>query len=384
MTKGGGRLSCLQPKGAIMRIRQVEVDLAPTAAVSPPFRWRDGLPGSDGPTISGVLRIQTDEGIEGVVPAIRGPIVADIVERRLRDELVGQDPLRREWLWHRLWELDRVEEFPIYIQGLVDAALWDIAGKYVNQPVHQLLGTFRTSIPAYASTVTFASVAEYLDVVDQCLALGYPAIKLHGWGDARRDARLCEAVRAHVGADIPLMYDGSAAFDLPDAIYLGRALAAADYLWYEEPMREFNISAYKHLSQAVAVPLNVAETVDGAHMSTADYIASGCATFVRTSWYHRAGVTGALRIAHLADAFRLRAEVHGPGLIHRHLCMAIPNNTYYESLVTSNPVIREPYVDEHGEVQAPIDPGLGFEALWERGAGNAIAENIGRTALTRR
>ena len=359
-----------------MRIRQVQVDLAPSPAVSPPFRWRDGLPGSDGPGVGGILRIQTDEGIEGIVPAIRGPIVADIVERRLRAELVGQDPLRREWLWHRLWELDRVEEFPIYIQGLVDAALWDIAGKHAGQPVHQLLGTFRTSIPAYASTVTFGSIDEYLDVADQCLALGYPAIKLHGWGDVRRDAKLCEAVRAHVGADIPLMYDGSAAFDLPDAIYLGRALSAADYLWYEEPMREFSINAYKQLSQAVSVPLNVAETSDGAHMNAADFIVSGCATFLRTSWQLKGGITGAIRIAHLADAFRLRAEVHGPGLIHRHLCMAIANNTYYESLVMSNPVVREPYVDDHGQVQAPTDPGLGFEALWERGAGNALAEGV--------
>ena len=91
-------------------------------------------------------------------------------------------------------------------------------------PVWQLLGGFRTSIPAYASTVTFGSVEEYLDVATQCLALGYPAIKLHAWGDARRDAALCVALREHVGDDVPLMYDGSAGFDLPDAIYLGRVL----------------------------------------------------------------------------------------------------------------------------------------------------------------
>src|SRR5579864_5833588 len=217
-----------------MRIRQVQVDLVPIAAVSPPFRWRDGLPGSDGPGISGILRIQTDEGIEGVVPVLRGPIVADLVERRLRDELVGQDPLQREWIWHRLWELDRVEEFPIYIHGLIDAALWDIACKAADLPLYRLLGGFRESIPAYASTVTFPSTEEYLDVADQCLALGYRAIKLHAWGVARQDARLCQALRAHVGPDLPLMYDGSAGFDLPDAIYLGHALAEADYLWYEE------------------------------------------------------------------------------------------------------------------------------------------------------
>ncbi|MBA3823084.1 MAG: racemase [Ktedonobacterales bacterium] len=360
-----------------MRIRHVQVDLMPVDAISPAFRWRDGLPGSDGPGISGILHIQTDEGIEGVVPAIRGPIVADIVERRLRAELVGQDPLRREWLWHRMWEIDRVEEFPVYIQGLVDSALWDIAGKQAGQPVHQLLGTFRTSIPAYASTVTFASIAEYLDVIDQCLALGYPAIKLHAWGEARRDAKLCQAVREHVGPDIPLMYDGSAAFDLPDAIYLGRVLADANYLWYEEPMREFSITAYKQLAQNVSIPLNVAETSDGAHMNTADYIVAGCATYVRTSWNYKGGITGAVRVAHLAEAFRLRAEVHGPGLIHRHLCMAIPNNTYYESLVMTNPVVRESCVDEHGLVHAPTGPGLGFEAMWEANSGGSIAERVG-------
>jgi L-alanine-DL-glutamate epimerase-like enolase superfamily enzyme len=90
-----------------------------------------------------------------------------------------------------------------------------------------------------------------------------------------------------------------------------------------------------------------------------------------------------MRVAHLADAFRLRAEVHGPGLINRHLCMAIPNNTYYESLVTSNPVVREAYVDEHGEIHAPDDPGLGFEALWERGTGQALGERIGMVAKQR-
>jgi L-alanine-DL-glutamate epimerase-like enolase superfamily enzyme len=152
-------------------------------------------------------------------------------------------------------------------------------GKAAGLPVYQLLGGYRTSILAYASTVAFDSVEEYRDVADQCLALGYPAIKLHAWGDARRDAALCQAVRAHVGDAVPLMYDGSAGFDLADAVYVGHALAEAGYLWYEEPMREFSITAYR-------------------------------------------------------------------------------------SLVMTNPVVREPAVDEQGLVHAPIAPGIGFEAHW--------------------
>lgn len=349
----------------MMHIRDVQIELIEQPAIHPAFRWRAGLPGSDGASVRGILRLFTDEGITGIAVTPRGTIMADLVERRLRTELIGQDPLQREWLWHRLWEIDRVEEFPLYALGLVDIALWDIAGKLTNLPVCQLLGGFRSAISAYASTVTFASIEEYLDVSDQCLGLGYPAIKLHAWGDARQDAKLCQALRAHVGPEVPLMYDGSAGFDLGDATYLGHALHEAGYLWYEEPMREFSITAYRWLAERVSVPLLVAETSDGAHMNTADFIASGCATSVRTSAGLKGGVTGAMRIAHLADAYRLRAEVHGGGLVNRHLCMAISNTTYYESLVTSNPVQREPCVNAQGLVLAPTAPGIGFEAEWE-------------------
>jgi L-alanine-DL-glutamate epimerase-like enolase superfamily enzyme len=345
-----------------VRITHVECYLVKVPGPSPAFAWRDGLPGSWPDGDGAVLRICTDEGNEGVAFAPRkGLIVQNIVDRLLREELIGADPLQREWLWHRTWELDRVEEMPLYVLGLVDVALWDLAAKSAGLPVWKLLGGYRTEIPAQASTVTFGSVEEFLDVADQIIELGYSSIKLHAWGDWRRDAKLCVALREHVGDDFPLAYDGSAAFDLVDAIRLGRVLSDADYLWYEEPMREFSVTAYQWLGQKVSVPLLVGETSDGAHMNTADFIASGAATGgVRTSTELRGGFTGAMRIAHLADSFRLRAEVHGPIIPHQHLCMAIPNNSYYESLITSNPARREACVDAAGMVQAPTAPGVGL------------------------
>jgi len=355
-----------------MKIISVDVLLIDEPEVSPAFRWRDGLPGSDEARVTGWLVLTTDDGLRGYAYCRRGAILADVVDRRIRAELVGADPLLREWLWHRLWELDRIESFPLYVQGVVDDALWDLAGKIAGLSVHELIGSYREAIPAYASTVTFASIAEYLDVADQCLELGYPSIKLHAWGDAKRDAELSLALRAHVGPDVPLMYDGSAGFDLPDAVYLGRALSEANYEWYEEPMREFSITAYQRLAERVDVPLLVAETTSGAHMNAADYIASGCASAVRTGSTLKAGITGALRIAHLADSYLLRAEVHGGGLPNTHLCMAIPNTTYYESLVDSNPVRRAAEVDASGLVHAPSGPGMGYEQVW--GAGTPPTE----------
>lgn len=344
-----------------MKIVDVRLQRIVVPARAPAFRWRDGLPGSDPQLVGGVLRICTDEGVEGIALTDHGVIVEDLVERRLRDELLGADPLEREWLWHRIWELDRLEEFPIYAVGLVDVALWDLAGKAVGEPTYRLFGGFRSAIPAYASTATFASVEEYLEVIDQCLELGYQAIKLHAWGDARRDAGLAQAVRAHVGDDIDLMYDGSAGFDLADAVYLGRTLSECRFRWYEEPMREFSITAYRWLADRVEVPLLVGETSDGAHMNMADFMTTGCATYVRIGTLLKGGYTGALRIAHTADSLRLRAEVHGGGIANLHLCMAVPNTTYYESLVTSIPAVREPLVDADGLVHAPTEPGIGFD-----------------------
>src|SRR3954463_3137748 len=348
-----------------MRISHVEAYAVPIAGVSPTFAWRQGLRGAPPDGEGAVLRIATDSGAEGVALAPRrgaGRILGDIVDRVLRDELVGADALAREWLWPRLWELDRTGEPPLYALGLGDTALWDLPGRRAGQPAGKLLGGFRRSIPAYASTVTFQTLEEYLDVITQCLELGYPAIKLHAWGDARADAQLCRRVREHVGPDVALMYDGSAGFDLADAVYLGHALDDADYLWYEEPIREFSVTAYKWLSERVRVPLCVAETSDGVHLSTADFIVSGAASFVRTSAELRGGITGAMRIAHLADAFRLRAEVHGMGNYSQQLCMAISNTTYYESLIMSTDVTREAVVDANGLVHAPEGIGLGLPA----------------------
>ncbi|MEQ7009034.1 enolase C-terminal domain-like protein [Actinopolymorpha sp. B17G11] len=345
-----------------MQITDLDVVPVTVPAHDPPYKWRGGLPGSRPTFTGGVLRIHTDTGHVGVALVGRPQVAVlleDFIQRHLRTEMVGRDPLLREWWWHRIWELDRLEELPIYIFGQVDVALWDLAGRALDLPSWKLMGGFRTSVPAYASTVTFDTIEQYLDVADQCRELGYGAIKLHAWGDVARDVALIHALREHVGEGFPLMYDGSAGFDLPDAIRVGQALSEADYLWYEEPMREFSVTAYKLLGRNTAVPLLVAETSDGAHLNAADFIASGCATHgVRASTRLRGGITGALRIAHLADAYRLRAEVHSADMTSRHLCMAISNNTYFESMITSDPVKRPPEIGPDGMLHAPTEPGI--------------------------
>lgn len=342
-----------------MKITAVEVSVT-EEPVQRPFRWRAGLPGSGTTTVNAQLTIHTDAGVTGVARMSHGRIIADLVDRRLRDVLVGADPLLKEDLWEQVWEVDRIEELPIYALGLADIALWDITAKVAGLPLYKVIGGYRDRIPAYASTVTFETTEEFLDVADQCLAAGFRAIKLHAWGDPRRDARLCQALRQHVGPEIDLMYDGSAGFDLVEALYVGRALEEADYLWYEEPMREFSIEAYRRLADALTIPLLAGETSDGCHYNIADFIARGAADIVRTSTHYKGGITGGLRIAHLAEAFGLRAEVHGGGLPNLHLACAIPNTTYYESLIDANPIEVESGIGTDGCIAPPQAPGIGW------------------------
>ena len=369
-----------------MKITHVEVWTVPVPAPSPSFTWRAGLPGSGPEGTRGILRIGTDDGASGVAFASRpgsATVLRDLVDRVWRDELVGQDPLQREHLYHRMWELDRIEEFALPYLGTVDLALWDLAARAAGQPLWQLLGGARTRIPAYASTTTFDTTEEFLTVADRALEQGYRAIKLHAWGDARRDAALCRALREHVGPDVPLMYDGSAGFDLPDAIYLGHALTDADYLWYEEPMREFSVSAYSALGRAVRVPLLSAETSDGSYMNSADFVSAGAPTFgLRISSELRGGISGAMRTAHLADAFRLRAEPHGMGEPERHLCMAVSNATYYESLVTSTEFVRTEGIDIDGHLLAPVGPGVSLPRTLDYPPALAAYVNPDPVALT--
>jgi hypothetical protein len=57
----------------------------------------------------------------------------------------------------------------------------------------------------------------------------------------------------------------------------------------------------------------------------------------------------------------MRAEVHGGGLPNLHLACAIPNTTYYESLVTTNPIVFEAGIDNKGFISPPQTPGVGWD-----------------------
>ena len=356
-----------------MKITNISCYVMERVAQAPRHRWREGIPVGDGTPVgdkehSAILKVETDEGFVGAAYGRRGYRVADVVKRRLKS-FVGEDPTMTERLWELVWEIDRIEEIQIHDLGLLDQACWDIKSQKAGMPLYQLLGGYEARVPAYASTVTWDTMDEYERYIKMCMDEGFTAFKLHAWGDTREDAKLSHNLRKWTGPDADLMFDGSAGWDYVTSMQFGRELEDAGFLWYEEPMREFDLTSYAELCRALDIPVLAAETCDGVHWNAATWIQMRALDMVRTSSGFKGGLTGAMKVAHLAESFGMRAEVHGGGYANLHLCAAIPNNTYYEALVVDEEQIKGlkdlgdlAVVD--GYITAPSDPGLQPQPDW--------------------
>lgn len=350
----------------------------------PPFGWRAGLPSTASDSPAGtpprkaVIRMDTDSGPFGVTELGKGDGVADTVRRRF-GSFLGEDPLLTERLWHLMWEIDRIEEFPVHTTGVIDLLCWDIKSKVADLPVYKLIGGSDAVVPAYASTVTWPTLDDYERHIKLCIDEGFTAFKLHAWGDVKADIELSRALRHWTGPDADLMYDGSAGFDYVDALRLGQALQGEGFLWYEEPMREHYIGHYVRLREKLHIPILAAETTDGAHWNMASWIEAGALDMVRISAAFKGGITGSLKIAHMAEAFGMRAQVHGMGEANAQLCAALLNNDYYEQLVINEEQIRGlknlgTLSITDGCLNVRSAPGMGAEYDWNE---------LDRSALTR-
>ena len=332
------------------------------------FHWRDGIMPAGPMATGGLLRIRTDDGVEGISPA-RGQFSLAEVEYRL----IGHDPMNRERIWQGFWKNLRSSRLGEAI-GPVDVALWDLLGKVTGQPAYRLLGGMRDTIPAYASTLTLDSMEEYMALADTCLEKGYRAIKLHAWGRVDQDAALCRQLRRHVGDEIELMYDASSMFNaLDDALRFGRVLEEERYLWYEEPMDHFSLQALARLAAELRIPIAVAEATYGGPFDALTHIAGGAGDIILTGPLdqYKGGFTGVLKTSAICQGYGMMCAVHGSDISHLHAACALENCRYFERLVPEG--FLEPpgihtaatEIDAEGNVSPGDAPGLGMEIDWK-------------------
>ena len=310
--------------------------------------------------------------------------------------LVGQDPLEREYIYSRIKQAMR-QQAEIGISA-VDIALWDLAGKYHDAPIHRLLGGYRKTLPTYPASVhatehdELKSPEEMADFAEQCKELGYPAFKIHGWenGEPNREAETILALRDRVGPEMDLMSDPyNALRTFGDAIKVGRACDEASYFWYEDPLADGGISQFAHrkLRELLVTPLLLTEHVRGLE-ARVDFMVNGATDFVRGDVQYM-GITATMKLAHAAEGLGLDIELHSPGPAQRQCMAAIRNTNYYE-LSGSRPkgpngnyipVYANDYVDQldaavDGHFPVPQGPGLGVEYDWQKIRRNSLGTKV--------
>ena len=98
----------------------------------------------------------TDEGVVGYTKQnanVRdGGAIIDVLHDMYAPQVIGEDPIASEALWHKLRRLNRhAYNLSDGIAGSIDVAVWDIRGKVAGMPIASMLGLAREKIPAYAT-----------------------------------------------------------------------------------------------------------------------------------------------------------------------------------------------------------------------------------------
>ena len=331
-----------------------------------------------------ILRIETDQGIVGEYAGGRAAEFSTIP--LFAHFLIGRSALERELIYtevkRALRQVARIGLAPI------DIALWDIAGKLYDQPIYKLLGGYKTSIPCYASTYHgdyqpdgLSSPEAFADFAEQCLDLGYPAFKIHGWGRApvSQEVANVHAVGQRVGDTMDLMLDPACELvTFGDAVKVGWACDENRFFWYEDPYRDGGISQFAHrkLRQLIKTPILQTEHVRSLEPHI-DFALADATDYVRGDVGYD-GITGVMKLAHACEALGIDIEFHGPGPAQRQCMAAIRNTNYYEMglLHPKAPASHAANlyidyqddleaIDPQGHVAIPQGPGLGVAINWE-------------------
>lgn len=220
-----------------------------------------------------LVEVSTDEGITGWGECFGPGNVAfanrTIVETVFQPMMLGEDPLDRDVLWHRAYNLTRdhgQKGMPLQALSGIDIALWDIAGKIAGLPLHKLIGgAHRTSVPAYGYGMmlkresTADHIARFADEAAAIRDMGFVATKMKVGLGAREDVRLAEAVRRGVGEDFDFMVDANHCYTTSDAFYVGRALEELGAYWFEEPVAPEDLDGYAELRAGLSVNISGGE-----------------------------------------------------------------------------------------------------------------------------
>jgi D-galactarolactone cycloisomerase len=220
-----------------------------------------------------LVEVETDEGVTGWGECFGPGNVAlankTIVERVIQPMVLGMDPMDRDVIWHKVYNLLRdhgQKGMPMQSLSGVDIALWDIAGKVAGLPLYQLIGgKHRDDVPCYGYGMMLRRepvtdlAARFTDEAAAIRDAGFTATKMKVGLGPKEDVALAQAVRDGVGDDFKFMVDANHCYTNSDAFYVGHALEELDAYWFEEPIAPEDLDGYAELRAGLSVNISGGE-----------------------------------------------------------------------------------------------------------------------------
>jgi galactonate dehydratase len=356
----------------------------------------------EGPRPWLLVRVETDAGVTGIGEVPRKRHTPADVER-LAERLVGADPFETERLFGAGGALGAApnDVFTTTITGGLDMACWDVKGKHLGVPVHELLGgKVRNELRAYANGWDFdarsvvdryhdgedaASVlpdvkAEITDAAVGMVEAGYDALKFSPvqWGRGSTTSRreldcaldVVEAVAESVPSHVELLVEGHKRLSTDKAVTAARRLERFDPGFYEEPVPA-DVEPLRRVADQSPVPIATGESFV-THRGFADLLSRSDVRVVQPDVGRAGGITELLKIANMAAAERVGFAPHnaaGPVMTHAavHVGAASPAFMIQETFEAafhpdwSEELLVDPLDIGDGTIAVPDRPGLGVE-----------------------
>ncbi len=275
-----------------------------------------------------IVEIVTDEGVTGwgesLCHGLQPPeIAASFVEFCFKPLLLGRDPFDVEVLWEEMYNRTRpFGQAGAAVNAIsgVDIALWDVIGRSLGKPIHQLIGgAFRSEVVPYATGFYRIAGERYpqaaIEEAKRHLAAGFGAFKLKTGFGVLRDIEYVHAVRQAVGPEVCIMMDANCAYNASTARRILLECESARIHFFEEPLAPENIEGYRELKNLTATYLACGENVFG-KIGYRDWISTGAADIMQPDLMSSGGFTECKKIAALAQAWgvMLIPHVWGSGI----------------------------------------------------------------------
>ena len=333
-----------------------------------------------------LVKIITDNGLVGwgetTLEGKPKSTVAAVEE--LSDYLVGKDPLRIEHHWQHIYRSAFFRGGNVLMTALsgIDQALWDIAGKYYEVPVYQLLGgSVRDRIRVYAhwgiGSLTDEGKSSAKDRLEWLQKTGgYTAIKSGPGGKWRAHeapsvidgfVERAYLMREWVGLDVELAFDFHGKMTPALAIEICHELQGMRPMFVEEPVPQENVEALKLVSDHVTFPIATGERLL-TRWGFREIFEKQAVAYIQPDISHVGGITELKKVANMGEVYYIHIMPHcaiGPVAFSAslHVDAAVPNFLIQEQVDSGlgAGLFKENWKVTDGHIDLPTKPGLGFE-----------------------